>query len=139
VFCHYEETINNLFIKYLFARLVWRVVHFTYNIPHPYNITYLSENWLNGIDKKTKARIHLGVCVLVWAIWNYRNDVVNRVAKPNFLQVIHKAASSFHMWSYLLPVEQREPMDIGCNRLMAVVRAIFSQGGWQHSRRIQDA
>jgi hypothetical protein len=26
-------------------------------------------------------------------------------------------------------VEQREPMDTGCNRLMAVVQAIFNEGG----------
>ncbi|XP_071677594.1 uncharacterized protein [Lolium perenne] len=52
--------------------------------------------------------------------------------------VIHRAASLIHLWSYLLPVEQREPLDTGCNRLMAVVRAIFSQGGWLQSRRIGD-
>jgi hypothetical protein len=55
--------------------------------------------------------------------------VFNRCANPNFLQVIHKVASLIHLWAYLLPVEQREPLDIGCNRLMAVVRVIFNQGG----------
>jgi hypothetical protein len=30
-------------------------------------------------------------------------------------------------------------MDTGCSRLMAVVRAIFNQGGWRLSNRIQDA
>jgi hypothetical protein len=48
---------------------------------------------------------------------------------PNFLQVIHRAASLIHLWSYLLPVEQRGPIDIGCNRMMAVVRAIFRVAG----------
>jgi hypothetical protein len=42
------------------------------------------------------------------------------------------------MWSYLLPPEQRGPMDTGCNRLMAVVRAIFSQGAWLHTKRLGD-
>jgi hypothetical protein len=140
VFCGSKETIDHLFISCSFSRLVWRVVHFTFNIPPPANITNLFGNWLNGIGKKTKALIRVGVCALVWAIWNCRNDVVfNRVSKPNFLQVIHRAASSIHMWSYLLPTEQREPLDTGCNRLMAVVRAIFSQGGWLHTKRIHDA
>jgi hypothetical protein len=85
------------------------------------------------VDKKINARIRVGVCALVWEIWNYRNDVVfNGGAKPKYLQVIH-------MWSYLLPVEQRGPMDTDCNRMMAVVWAIFRQGGWQHSKRIEDA
>jgi hypothetical protein len=103
------------------------------------NITNMFGNWLNGIDKKTKERICVGVCALVWTIWNCRNEVVfNRCANPNFLQVIHRAAFLIHLWSYLIPVEQRGPLDIGCNRLMAVVWAIFNQGGWLHSRRIGD-
>jgi hypothetical protein len=31
-----------------------------------------------------------------------------------------------HMWSYLFPMEWLGPIDTGCNRLMVVVRAIFS-------------
>jgi hypothetical protein len=140
VFCGSKETIDHLFISCHFSRLVWRVVHFTFNIPPPSNITNLFGNLLNGIDKKTKERIRVGVCALVWTIWNCRNEVVfNRSANPNFLQVIHRAASLIHLWSYLLPVEQREPLATGCNRLMAVVRAIFNQGGWLQSRRIEDA
>jgi hypothetical protein len=103
------------------------------------NITNLFSNWLNGIDKKTKERICIGVCAFIWTISNYRNEVVfNRCVDPNFLQVMHRAASLIHLWSYLLPVEQRGPLDTGCNRLMAVVKAILNQGGWLHSRRIGD-
>jgi hypothetical protein len=51
----------------------------------------LFENWLNGIDKKTKARIHIGVCALLWAIWNCKNDVIfYKASNAQFLQVIHK-------------------------------------------------
>jgi hypothetical protein len=54
VFCGSKETIDHLFISCHFSCLVWRVVHFTFNIPPPMNITKLFGNWLNGIDKKTK-------------------------------------------------------------------------------------
>jgi hypothetical protein len=68
-----------------------------------------------GLTNKQRPESVKGVCALVWAIWNCRNDVVfNRNIKPNFLLVIHRAASSIHMWSYLLPPEQRGPMDVGC-------------------------
>jgi hypothetical protein len=30
------------------------------------NVTNVFSNWLNKIDMKIKARIHVGVCVLVW-------------------------------------------------------------------------
>jgi hypothetical protein len=107
VFCGYHKTIDHLFISSSFARPVWRVVHFTYNIPPSTSVNNLFENWLNGIGKQTKAQIRVGICALVWAILNCRNGVVfNKNTKPIFLQVIHRSASSIHMWSYLLPPEQ---------------------------------
>ena len=49
-------------------------------------------NWLNGIDKATKTCIRVGVCALVWAIWNCRNDMVfNKGINAHLLQVIHMA------------------------------------------------
>jgi hypothetical protein len=51
-------------------------------------------NWLNGTDKKINGQNRVGVRALVWVIWNCPNDVVfNRLAKPNFLLVIHMTAS----------------------------------------------
>jgi hypothetical protein len=44
--------VEHLFIRCTFARLVWQVVHFTFNIPPPTNIKNLFGHWLNGIDKK---------------------------------------------------------------------------------------
>jgi hypothetical protein len=61
-FCDEEETIEHLFLKCKFARLIWRVVHFTFNMPPPTNIKNMFGNWLNGIDKFAKARIRIGVC-----------------------------------------------------------------------------
>jgi hypothetical protein len=33
------------------------------------------QNWLNGIDKITKGRIHIGVLALCWSIWKWRNKI----------------------------------------------------------------
>ena len=94
-------------------------------------------NWLAGVDKQTKARIRIGVCTFVWAIWNCRNDVIfNKVGGVHFLQVVHKALYWIHLWSFLLPPQQRGLMDSGCTRMMAVVRAIFNRADWQHTRQI---
>jgi hypothetical protein len=46
------------------VKLIWRVVHTT---ALPANIKNMFSNWLNETDKKL-ARIHVGVCVLFWAI-----------------------------------------------------------------------
>ena len=34
------------------------------------------ENWLNVIGEVTKVKIRIGMCALLWALWNYRNDIV---------------------------------------------------------------
>jgi hypothetical protein len=34
-FCNEDETIEHLFIRCKFAKLVWQVVQFTFNIPPP--------------------------------------------------------------------------------------------------------
>jgi hypothetical protein len=139
-FCDQDESIEHLFIRCTFAKLVWRVVHFTFYIPPPTNIKNLFGNWLNGLDKQIKLRVHIGVCALMWAIWNCRNDVIfNKSTNAQFLQVVNKATYWLNAWSLLLPEGQRAYMDTGCSRLMAVVRAIFNQGGWRLSNRIQDA
>ena len=94
-------------------------------------------NWLNGIDKRTIVRIRIGVAVFLWVIWNCRNDVVfNKVNGTHFLHVINRVVYWIHMWSFLLPVDQRGHMDSGYTHLMAVIQAIFGRDGWQHNRRL---
>jgi hypothetical protein len=60
VFCDSQETVDHLFISCLFARLIWRVVHFTYNIPPTANNINIFGNWQNRIGKKTEAEFHAG-------------------------------------------------------------------------------
>jgi hypothetical protein len=69
-------SINHLFFKCPLARLVWRVVISTFNIVPLANVMNMFGNRLNGVDKITKAQIRVGTCALVWALWNYRNDIV---------------------------------------------------------------
>ena len=105
-FCDASESIDHLLVSCPFAKLVWRVVQFTFNIIPPANVTNMFGNWLNGIDRRVKARIRVGVCAIIWAIWNCRNDLVfNKTSIPNFVQVIYKATYWIHMWSYLLPAD----------------------------------
>jgi hypothetical protein len=86
---------------------------------------------------KKKERIRVGVYALIWALRNCRNDVIfNNAGRDQFLQVMYRTTFWIHMWFFLLPEDQREFIDIGCTRLMAVIRAIFNQGGWRHTNRL---
>jgi hypothetical protein len=50
-----NESINHLFFECLLARLVCRVVFSTFNIVPPANVMNMFRNWLNDVDKITKA------------------------------------------------------------------------------------
>jgi hypothetical protein len=71
-------------------------------------------NWLNGIDKDTKARIRLETCALAWSLWSCRNDIIfNKKGNAHLLQVTHMATHWIHEWSYLLPEAQHTHMISG--------------------------
>jgi hypothetical protein len=55
-------------------------------------------NWLNRIDKKTKVLIciGIGVCALLWAIWNYRKNIIfNGATRVQFLPANNKTIYLF--------------------------------------------
>jgi hypothetical protein len=130
-FCHKDETIQHLFFECPFAKVIWRIIHMTFNLAPPKNVTNLFGNWLKDIPKKEFLQIRVGVCAIVWAMWNVRKDFIFKKPRtPTFLQVIPLAIHWIRMWSYLQPVEDRQDMDSGCNRLEMVARDIYSQCGW---------
>jgi hypothetical protein len=63
---------------------------FTFDIYPLVNVTNMfGSNWLNGVYKSTKAKICVGVCALVWVIWNCENNLVsNNIGTARLLQVI---------------------------------------------------
>jgi hypothetical protein len=136
-FCNQDETIHHLFITCPLAKIMWRIVHIALNIPAPNSIDHLYGNWLYGNAKHDKARIRVGACALIWAIWNTRNDFVfNKQNNTSFLQVIPRATHWIRTWSYLLSEEQRQDTEYGCNRLETVARDLFNQCSWRPVARI---
>jgi hypothetical protein len=90
------------FIRCKFAKLVWQVVHFIFNMPPPTNIKNLFGNWLNNIDRKTKSRIRVGVCAILWTIWCSTNDVIfSNAMTSQFLQVMHRVVHWINIWPFL--------------------------------------
>jgi hypothetical protein len=82
-------------------------------------------NWLNGVDKKSKDRIRIGVSALCWSIWRCRNNIVfNNSTTFNIMQVIHMVVHWVQQWALLLPQDQRVFMDTGCNHLQTVAQDI---------------
>jgi hypothetical protein len=109
----------------------------TFAISPPSNINNMFGNWLNGITKKDKGCIRIGVCALLWAIWKVRNDFIfNKTTFPSFLQVIPLTMHWIHMRSFLQPEEERLAMNIGCNRMATVARDSYSRCGWRCDRRL---
>jgi hypothetical protein len=57
VFGEANEFSNYLFFDCPFARLIWRTIQFTFNVPPPTNVTNMFENWLDWVDKASKEQI----------------------------------------------------------------------------------
>ena len=136
-FCAQDETIQHLFIECPLAKLLWRTIHIAFNINPPVDIASLFGTWLAGVEQIKAARIRIGICALLWAIWNCRNDMIfNRLHNLTFLQVIFRATAWIRTWSLLTPTDSREPLVTGCNQWEMVARAIFNWFGWRSHNRI---
>ena len=100
-------------------------------------MTNMFGNWLNGVDRQSKAYIRIGVAALCWSIWRVRNDMIfNKKPSFHFLQVIHMVSHWVQLWALLSPVGQRDAMVSGCTRLLIVAQDILCQAGWRHTRRL---
>jgi hypothetical protein len=136
-FCDDEESVNHIFIECPFAKIVWRIIHMSFGLAPPKNIKNLFGNWLTGIPKQDLVNIRVGVCAVLWALWNTRNDVVfNKPKKHTCMQVIPMTTHWIRLWSYLQPEEKRGDMDSGCNRMETVTRDLFNRCGWRQRFRI---
>jgi hypothetical protein len=106
-------------------------MYMTLTLAPPKNNIKLFGSWLKGIPKKDMVQIRVGVCVVLWAIWNTPNDFIfNKPKTPSFLQVIPKVTHLIRMW-YYLKQEEREDMDSRCNCLETVAYDLFNRCGWR--------
>ena len=127
-FCVHDETIQHLFIDCPLAKLLWRSIHIAFNITPPSSIDALFGIWLNGVQPDTASNIQIGICALLWAIWNCMNDMIfNIIYILNFLQVIFRAMAWIRTWLLLTPTAPRGHLATGCNRWEMVARAIFNR------------
>jgi hypothetical protein len=58
-FCDQDDSIQHIFIWCLFAKVLWRIVHLSFNFLRPTNVTNLFGNWLAGVAKKIKHKLEL--------------------------------------------------------------------------------
>jgi hypothetical protein len=72
-FCDGKESMQHLFFDCPFTKIIWRIIHMTFGLSPPKNITNLFVNWLKGIPKKELIKIRVGVCAVIWTTWNIRN------------------------------------------------------------------
>jgi hypothetical protein len=136
-FCDNKESIQHLFFECPFAKIVWRIIFMTFGLAPPKNITNLFGNWLKGIPKKELIFIRVGVCAVIWTMWNTRNDFIfNKPKTLSFLQVIPMVTHWIRTWSYLQQEEQQAVMDSRCNHLETVARDLFNRCGWRSHKRI---
>jgi hypothetical protein len=75
--------------------------------------TYLNIGWLTFF-KKYVIHIRVGVCVILWDMWNVWNDFISNIPRTStFLLVIPMAIYWISVWSFTQPVEERHDMNSG--------------------------
>ena len=85
-FCDKDRIIQKLFFKCPLAKLFWCTIHVAFNAIPPNSINTLFGSWLDGVKPSIAGHIQIGVCTLLWPIWNCRNDMIfNRQPLINFL------------------------------------------------------
>jgi hypothetical protein len=52
-----------------------------FGLAPPKNITDLFRNWLKDIPKKELILVRVGVCAVIWTLWNTRNDFIFNKSK----------------------------------------------------------
>ena len=83
---------------------------------------------LTVLQKKDQVQIRVGVCTLLSAIWNVRNDFIYNIMRvASFFQVFPLPTHWIYMWSYIQPEEKRQAMASGCSRLEMVAQ-IYTTG-----------
>lgn len=63
-FCRSHEIIQHLFFDCPMVRYVWSVVHFTFGICPPHNMSHLLGSWLSGVNIRLKNQVFVGIAVL---------------------------------------------------------------------------
>jgi hypothetical protein len=71
-----KESIQHIFISCPLVKVIWRIFHISFNISQPASTINIFENWLMGVSKKDNAHIWVGMCALLWAMWNVWNNIV---------------------------------------------------------------
>jgi hypothetical protein len=136
-FCNIDETIQHLFFDCQLARLIWRVIHISFNLPRPTSIVHLFDGWLQGLGNKIKYVILAGASAFCWAIWLCRNDeIFNATRAFSPLQALFRGTHWIRHWALLQKEEDRPQINSGCRVLESAMMELFASHGWSFSGRL---
>ena len=115
--CYYSnnETLKHLFFDCHIARLIWRIIHTTFNLQKPDNISHMFGSWLQGVGWRQKNLILTSISAVCWAIWLNRNDVIfYEVYKQNCLQILFRTTHCIRFLALLQKEEDRDTISEAC-------------------------
>ena len=82
-FCSKNETIEHLFIDCLYAKFLWRSVHFVLGLKPPKDIQdFLQVVQTRGVSNQ--SFLLKGCAVICWKIWLTKDEVFDKCRHKNF-------------------------------------------------------
>lgn len=139
VLCQIDETIKHLFFQCKLARSIcsiWSVIQIASGLSIPCSVANIFGNWLHRIDHKFRILLRVGALPVVSSFCLCRNDKAFNGKSSSLMHIIHRCTRTFRLWSSLQRVVNRDLFTEVCIWLVATVRDIFTQHGWQHDLRI---
>jgi hypothetical protein len=90
-FCNSDEIIQHIFFDCVLAKFIWRVIHLTFDLRAPDNISDVFGDWVQNMKSNNKKIFFIGICVMLWAIWLSLNAIIfNKIHILSYMQVIFR-------------------------------------------------
>jgi hypothetical protein len=129
-FCNNHETIQHLFFECVLTKFIWRVIHLASGLPPPNNIRHMFGGWVYVMNPKERQIFLVGICVMLWAMWLSRNDVVfNKVSISSSMHVIFQGTYWTKMWANFQKDQLKKTLQSACQVIESLTMKIFTKHG----------
>jgi hypothetical protein len=127
-FCNNYKTIHHLFVDYVLAKFIWRVVHLSSGLTPSNNIRHMFEAWVHNMSANIRLIFLVGIGA--WAIWLSHNDIkFNKTPISSSMYVIFRGTYWTRTWANFQK-ETKKMLQATYRLIETMTMEIFIQHDW---------
>jgi hypothetical protein len=132
-----DEIVQHLFFDCVLAKFIWSMIYLTFDLRPPDNIRHVFSDWVQNMKSNNKKIFFVGICVMLWAIWLNRNDIIfNKIQISSYMQVIFRGTYWTRKWSSFQKEENQYILRTACWLIETLTIEIFAKHEWWCSNRL---